>query len=169
MDETRIKQAEKNIPIYLEDGLLSKVMVHNKNIQNIYERNSKESIEAAENIQSNLWVIVCSYYAMFYITNAVLYKLGYKTGQKVVHKVTSDCLIVYVRKKLQKNLLKEYEEAKQEALDITKADEIISSYDKELDKRSVFQYGTTEEIKKAKAETSLKRAKLFVAEMRKLL
>ncbi len=169
MDEKRIKEAEKNIPNYLEDGLLSKVKLPNKKIQDIYEKNALESIETAEKIDSNLWIIVCSYYAMFYIANAVLYKIGYKTGEKVVHKVTSDCLIVYVRKKLEKNLLKEYEEAKKEVQDLLKADEIISTYDKELDKRSTFQYGTAEEVKKAKAETSLNRAKLFVAEMRKLL
>jgi len=38
-----------------------------------------------------------------------------------------------------------------------------------MEKRSVFQYETTEEIKKAKAKTSLERAKRFAFEMEKLL
>lgn len=108
---------------------------------------------------------------MFYIANAVLYKIGYKTGDKVVHKVTSDALVVYIRNRLKKSLLEDYEDAKEEALEIvrTKADSLISSFDKELDKRAVFQYETTEEIKRAKAKTSLERAKDFVNEIRKLL
>jgi len=120
---------------------------------------------------SNLWVVVCSYYAMFYVVNAVLYKIGYKVGSKVAHKVTADSLIVYVRNRLKKNMIEDYENAKEEALEIigSKTDDLISSFDKELDKRSLFQYETTEEIKRAKAKTSLERAKEFVNEMRKLL
>lgn len=67
--------------------------------------------------------------------------------------------------------MEEYEELKEEALKIIgkKADEIISTFDQELEKRSTFQYQSTEEIKRVKAETSLKRAKDFVFEMKKLL
>jgi len=175
LDEKRINEAIKNIPIYLQDGLLTKVKEYNKKIQETYERNSRESIEVATKLfneeVSNLWVVVCSYYAMFYIANAVLYHIRYKVGSKVAHKVTADALIVYIRNKLKKNLIEEYENAKEDALEIigSKTDEIISSFDKELDKRSIFQYETTEEVKKAKAKTSLERAKEFVNEMRKLL
>ncbi|MBU0536709.1 MAG: hypothetical protein KKE20_07110, partial [Nanoarchaeota archaeon] len=120
---------------------------------------------------SNLWVIVISFYSMFYIANAVLYRIGYKVGSKVSHKVTSDALIVFVRNKLKKELLEAYEESKEEALDITgrETDEIILSFDQEMEKRSTFQYESTEEIKRAKAKTSLERAKRFVFEMKKLL
>ena len=175
LDEKRIGEATKNISIYLQDWLLTKVKVSNRKIQQTYERNFKESLEVATKLfneeVSNLWVVVCSYYAMFYIANAVLYQIGYKVGTKVAHKVTADALIVYVRNKLKKNLLEEYENAREDALEIigSKTDEIISSFDKELDKRSIFQYETTEEVKRAKARTSLERAKRFVLEMKKLL
>ena len=175
LDDKRIQEAQKNIPIYLQDGLLVKVKIFNRKIQNTYERNFKESLEVATKLFdekiSNLWVIVCSYYSMFYVANAVLYKLGYKTGTKVAHKVTADALIVYVRKRLKKSLLEDYEDAKEEALELigNKTDDLISSFDKELDKRSFFQYETTEEVKRAKAKTSLGRAKEFNNEMRKLL
>ena len=108
---------------------------------------------------------------MYYIANVVLYKIGYKVGSKVSHKVTSDAIIVFVRNKLKKSLIEDYEKAKEEALDIIgrKTDEIISSFDKEMEKRSFFQYETTEEIKKSKAKTSLERAKRFIFEMEKLL
>ena len=175
LDEKRIKEAQKNVATYLEDGMLSKLKNYNKKILGTYERNCKESLSVANKLfeedVSNLWVIVSSYYSMFYIANAVLYKIGYKTGDRVVHKVTYDALIVYIRNRLKKSLLEDFEDAKEEALEIigSKTDELISNFDRELDKRSVFQYETTEEIKRAKAETSLQRAKEFVNELRKLL
>ena len=118
---------------------------------------------------SNLWIVIISYYSMYYIANAVLYKNGYKIGSKVSHKITADSLIVFVRKKLNKTLLEEYEKAQNEALELTKTDEIIQSFEYELEKRSFFQYESTEEIRSAKAKTSLERAKKFVFEMQKLL
>lgn len=175
LDENRIKEAQKNVASYQEDRLLWKVKSSKEDIRKTYERNYKESFDIATKLfeegLSNLWVVVCSYYSMFYIANAVLYKIGYKIGSKVVHKVTADALIVYIRNKLKKSLLEDYEEAKEEALDIIgrKTDEIIESFDNEMKKRSIFQYETTEEIKKTKAKTSLERAKKFIFEMKKLL
>ena len=44
-------------------------------------KNSAESMRIAEaslnTLSSPLWTIVCSYYAMYYYTNAVLLKFGY--------------------------------------------------------------------------------------------
>ncbi len=40
---------------------------------------------------------------------------------------------------------------------------------RKIEKRSVFPYESTEEIKSAKAEISLERAKVFIFEMKKLL
>lgn len=170
-----IKEAEKNIRQYMEDNLLFKYETFRSEVLDTYKRNYKESLDIAKKLfeenLSNLWVVVCSYYSMYYIANAVLYKIGYKIGSKVSHKVTSDALIVFVRNKLKKSLIKDYEEAKEEALDIIgiKTDEIISDFDKEMEKRSFFQYETTEEIKKSKAKTSLERAKRFVFEMENLI
>ena len=108
---------------------------------------------------------------MFYYANAVLLKLGYKVGDKMVHKVTSDTLIVYVRKKLKESLIEEYEETKEEALNLAgiKTDEIIEYFDFERSKRGVIQYKTIEFEKKSKAKTSLQRAKEFAKEMEKLI
>ncbi len=175
LEDKRIKEAQENIKKNLEDGLILKYKTFNPNISETYNRNYIESIKLAEEIfkqnLSNLWVIVVSYYSMYYIANAVLYRLGYKIGTKISHKITSDALIVFVRNKLKKELLEKYETAKEEALEIEgkRADEIIEHFHKELEKRSIFQYESTEEIKKAKAETSLKRSKEFIFEMKKLL
>ena len=175
LNEKRLKEAESNVKGYLEDGLIWKYKDPRQEILETYQRNYQESLGVAQKLfeqnLSNLWIIVISYYSMYYITNAVLYKIGYKIGSKVSHKVTADALIVFVRNKLKKNLLEDYEQAKEEALEIIgrKTDEIIESFDREMEKRSTFQYESTEEIKRTKANTSLERAKRFVFEMKKLL
>ena len=175
LDEEKIKEIEKKIKGYLEDNLIWKYKEFKDEILETYKRNYKESLDIAEKLfnqnLSNLWVVVISYYSMFYIVNAVLYKIGYKIEHKIAHKVTSDALIVYIRNKLKKSLLEDYEEAKEEALELAglKTDELLQSFDYERMKRSEFQYETTEEIKRAKALTSLDRAKKFIFEMKKLL
>ncbi|MEK6906855.1 MAG: hypothetical protein AABW81_04515 [Nanoarchaeota archaeon] len=174
LDKRRIKEAEANVKSYLSEGLIKKSLT-NKKVVDILLKNSRESLIVAEEIYqknlSDLGVIVCSHYSMFYIANAVLYKSGYKIGEKIVHKVTSDALIVYVRKKLKENFIEEYENAKDEALNLAgiKADSLLESFDLEKNKRSFIQYETEEVEKHSKAKTSLQRAKLFVKEMEKLL
>jgi uncharacterized protein (UPF0332 family) len=174
LDKNRVTIAEKNVQSYLNEGLLKK-MQPNQDIIRVLLRNTEESILSAEKLISDnisdLWVIVCSYYSMFYIANAVLCKLGYKVGDKIAHQVTSDALLVYVRGKLKLSLLEEYEEAKQEALNLAgiKADSLVESFEFEKNKRGIIQYGTDDIEKKSKAKTSLQRARVFFDEMRKLL
>ncbi|MBM3200499.1 HEPN domain-containing protein [Candidatus Woesearchaeota archaeon] len=174
LSNERINEAETNVGSYLNEGLLRKSSADN-HVLNILLRNAKESLRVAEdtyqNRTSDLWVIVCSYYAMYYYTNAVLLKLGYKVGDKIVHKVTSDALIVFVRNKLKKSLLESYEETKEEALSLAgmKADSLIESFEFERYKRGLIQYRTIESEKQSKAKTSLKRAKEFTREMEKFL
>lgn len=175
LDKKRIREAEINVKNYLDEGLLKKIKNIDKNILNVFKRNSEESLKIADLLfkdnLSLLWTVVCSYYAMYYIANSVLYKFGYKIGHKISHKVTSDALIIFIRGKLKKGLLEDFEEARDEALELAglKADVLIKTFDFERIKRAKFQYEMSEEIKKSKAETSLKRAKQFVFEMEKLL
>ena len=174
LNEERIKEAEANVRSYLDEGLLRKAAM-DKQVINILLRNAKESLRVAEEVHqknlSELWVIVCSYYAMYYYANAVLLKFGYKVGDKIVHKVTSDALIAYVRGKLKESLIEEYEQAKEEALNLAgmKADSLIESFEFERNKRSLIQYKTIDIEKQSKARTSLQRAKEFAKEMDKLL
>ena len=174
LTKERIKEAESNVKSYLEDGLLKKAII-NKQVMNIFLRNAKESLRVAEEVHqkniSELWVIVCSYYSMYYYANAVLLRLGHKVGEKIVHKVTSDAIIVYVRGKLKESLIEGYEDSKEEALNLAgmKADALIESFDFERNKRGLIQYQTLEIEKKSKAKTSLQRAKEFTREMEKLL
>lgn len=175
LDKKRIDEAVKNVKFYLQEGMLKKSGVKEESIMRLLLANCKESLKVAEilfnNDYSNLWTIVCSYYSMYYIARAVLYGLGYGTGENRTHKVVSDALIVYVRDKLKESLIEDYEESKDEALEISgnKADELLEDFDFERAKRSRFQYSATEVVMKAKAKTSLERAKRFVFEMEKFL
>ena len=51
LDEKRIKEAEKNIPIYLEEGLLKKTT--NDIARKIFIKNAKESLKAAKLLLDN--------------------------------------------------------------------------------------------------------------------
>lgn len=173
LDDKRIKEAESNVKQYTEDSMLKKLK--NETAKQMYIENCDLSLETANKLLSledakykpYLWVIVTSYYAMYYIANAVLLHIGYKVGDKVSHKVTSDALIVFVRNKLKKELLEEYEDAKEDALELMsqKVDNLLQNLDYEREKRSKFQYRMDEELKKGKAITSLERAKSFVFEV----
>lgn len=177
LSDKRIKEAESNVRRYINEALLKKEK--NEAAKLMYIENSDLSLETAEKLLSletetykpYLWVIVSSYYSMYYIANAVLLEIGYKVGSRISHKVTSDALIVFVRDKLNKEFIEEYENLKEDALELisSRTDNLLESFDFEREKRSKFQYRMDEELKKSKALTSLERAKHFVFEMKKLL
>ncbi len=167
------KESSVNFANYLRDGLL--VKKHDENAKQAYIQNAELSLKVANELMNSelkpyLWVVVCSYYSMFYMANAILCELGYKTGDKIVHKVTYDALIVLVLDKLKKGMLENYEELQNDAMEIAsfKAEEIIRNYELELGKRSTFQYNMLETTKQQKALTSLKRASEFLFEMKKI-
>jgi len=170
MDEKRLKIAEKNFAKYLDEEKIRKANFEEIVFQT-YARNSAESLKVADelfnNKTSSLWVVVSSYYSMFYIACAYIYKKGYKAGGDIVHQIINESLIVLARRDLEKHFLEEYEEEKEKAL--SASGNLLSSYEVEKEKRSRFQYETTEEIKEAKAKTSLDRAKNFVAIIRHLI
>lgn len=172
IDEKRIKEAEINVNNYLREGILKKSK--DDLALSIYLKNAKDSLKAAKIMNDNsifLWTIVSSYYSMFYISNAVLLKLGYKIGDKIVHKVTADSLIILAKNKLKSKYLEDYDEAKEEALRIAeiKSDEMIEAFDIERKKRSFIQYQTSQEDISKKAKISFKRAQEFLFEMESLL
>jgi len=69
--------------------------------------------------------------------------------------------IVFARNKLTKELLEEFEDTKEDALEFmaSKTDSLLEFLDFEREKRSRFQYQMDESIKKSKAVTSISRAK----------
>jgi len=172
LSEKRIKEAEINVKSYLNEGLLKK-SEFNPKIFNILKNNAKESLNVAnflhKNKKSSLWIIVTSYYSMFYLANALLYKIGYKVGEKIAHKVTADALVVFARNKLKKSLIESYEKVRDEALASMKSEELIEYFDYERKKRNFIQYDMPEEIKISKVQTSLERAKEFMLQISNVL
>ncbi len=140
-------------------------------IYGTYLKNSLESLKVAnqlfQNKTSSLWVVVSSYYAMFYMACAYLYQLGYKPSDEIVHQVVNEALIVQGRHKIKNYLLEAYELGKEEALSIS--DNYLKNYEFEKIKRATFQYETTESIKESKAQTSLSRAKEFLTLMEEII
>jgi hypothetical protein len=69
--------------------------------------------------------------------------------------------IVFARNKLTKELLEEFEDTREDALEFmaSKTDSLLEFLDFEREKRSRFQYQMDESIKKSKAVTSISRAK----------
>lgn len=172
LNNKRIQEAKANITLYLNEGLLKKQTSDIS--KSIFITNSKDSLRAAKLLFDNnfyLWVIVSSYYSMFYIANAVLLHLGYKVGDKIAHKVTADTLIVKIRPKLKESLIQGYEEIAETALNIAeiKSDSLVESFDFERRKRNTIQYQTTKSDIKSKARTSLQRAQEFLFELESLL
>lgn len=171
MDEKRIRQAEDNFNRYLQEGKIKKVPQVNDIIYDTYLRNGRESLKVASQLfqakTSSLWVVVTSYYSMFYMACTYLYSLGYKSGDEIVHQVVNEALIVQGRHKIKNHILESYSEEKEKALIIV--DSYLEDYGKERVKRSTFQYETTEEIKESKAQTSLTRAREFLTLMEEIL
>lgn len=146
---------------YELEGLIRKT-TPKKIVLDTLIRNHNESLKLANNTfdreESFLWVVVISYYSMFYLANVYIYKKGYKINNKIVHKVVNDVLHSLV-KEIGLDLVKEYLMAYEEALILSQT--ITSDFSMERIKRANFQYETTEKIKKSRAWTSLNRAKNF--------
>jgi uncharacterized protein (UPF0332 family) len=200
IDKERINEAKRNVKQYVDDGLLKLgdkdaprfvdfFMANAESslrtasiLQEISDENAlKEALKVGMDFESYLWVIVSSYYAMFYAATAILAKQGIRATGQIVHKVTADALIHFFgsNEKLAK-LLEQYEEAQAVGLELVgredlmkrmqkKADELIIAYEGKRKKRSKFQYDIGVQAKKGYAQTSLERAKDFVFEIRKLV
>ena len=171
IDKERINEAKRNVKQYVDDGLLKLgdkdaprfvdfFMANAESslrtasiLQEISDENAlKEALKVGMDFESYLWVIVSSYYAVFYAATAILAKQGIRATGQIVHKVTADALIHFFgsNEKLAK-LLEQYEEAQAVGLELVgreelmkrmqkKADELIIAYEGERKKRSKFQY-----------------------------
>ncbi len=76
IDKNREKEARSNYGVYLNQGLIKREEFK-RIIFETYMRNYKESLNVTQKLYidntSSLWVIVSSYYSMFYLANAVIY------------------------------------------------------------------------------------------------
>lgn len=201
-DADAMKKAESNVARYLKEGLLKKD-AENVQFSGFYMANAKTALLVAMHLQKLstdtetkkkngfpegfecfLWVIVLSYYSMFYTANAALAKIKIKVGEKIAHKVTQDALIVYFikNKRLAKYLLEEYESTKNEVLSLmglteeellkefqVKAEGLIATFDYQRRKRGEFQYEIKTPAKENIAKLALERAERFIQEMTNII
>jgi len=200
IEKERIEEAKRNVKQYIDEGLLK---VKDKDVEkfvSFFMKNAESSLQTASILQeisdqqtlkntmkvssdfeSYLWVIVSSYYSMFYAATALLASQGIKVTGQIVHKVTGDALIhFFVSNERLAKLFEQYEEAKSVGLELIgreelmksmqkKANELIVAYESERKKRSKFQYDIGVQAKRGYAQASLNRAKEFVFEISKIL
>lgn len=114
IEKERLEEAKRNVKTYVEDGLLKTgdkdadrfvdFFMTNADcslrtasiLQEVSDDNSlKETLKAGLDFESYLWVIVSSYYSMFYAATAILAKQGIRATGQIVHKVTADALIYF--------------------------------------------------------------------------
>lgn len=200
IDEQRIKEANRNVKQYIDEGLLKVKDKDAPNFVSFFMKNAESSLQTASILQeisddetlkgtlklskdfeSYLWVIVSSYYSMFYAATALLASQEIRLTGQIVHKVTGDALIhFFVSNAKLAKLLEDYEEVKAVGLELIgreelmksmqkRADELIVAYESERKKRSKFQYDIGVQAKRGYAQTSLERAKEFMFEITKVL
>ncbi len=200
IEKERVEEAKRNVKQYVDDGLLKVKDRDAQKFVGFFMKNAESSLQTASILQeisgaealkstlkvgidfeSYLWVIVSSYYSMFYAATALLASQGIRVTGQIVHKVTADALIhFFVSNQKLARLLEQYEEAKTVGLELIgreelmksmekRANELIVAYESERKKRSKFQYDIGVQAKMGYAQTSLDRAKEFVFEISKIV
>jgi uncharacterized protein (UPF0332 family) len=200
IEQNRIEEASRNVRQYVTDGLLKTRDNESKKLVSFFMDQAERSLRTAavvfelstdtaakqamrleRDFESHLWVIVTSYYSMFYAALALLASQGIRAGRQLVHKVVADALIhFFISNKRLVKMLEAYEEARDTSLELIgreelmkrlqkRADELVIAYERERLKRSKFQYDIGEMAKRGYAETSLQRARDFVSEVRGIL
>ncbi len=191
LEEKRLKEAEKRVKQYLAEGIINTKRKPEHTA--FFLKNSDDSLDSAKalfeistesekqkllgftSFNGLLWTVNASYYSMFYMTRALLENEGIKIKTDLsVHAVTFDTMVsyFYLTGKLQKELLKDFIEAKEDAAELLgkqKADELIEEYFFEKKKRGTFTYEMGEILVTSKAKTSLERAQKFRREIKKII
>lgn len=193
LDEKRLKEIKRKVEKLVKEGVILKTK-ERKFVQ-FFLNNSKNSLDSAKllfetSTKSNLkdylgfpdfngflWVVNSSYYSMFYMARALLESEGIKIRTDLsIHEITFGTLVYYfyLTSKLQKKLVEDFAEAKEEASEMLgrekqKAKELVENYFYEKEKRARFTYELGEIAMENKSKTSLERAKRFNEEIRKIL
>lgn len=191
LDEKRINEIKKRVTNLIRDSIIIKEK--EKRFVKFFLNNAENSLNSAKllfeastknklkrligfpNFNGFLWVINSSYYSMFYMARALLENEDIKIKTELsIHAVVFDALVYYfyLTGKLQKKLIDDFAEAKEEASEILgkeKAKELIEDYFYEKKKRGFFTYEMGATAMQNKAQTSLERAKKFSEEIRKII
>ena len=191
LEEKKLKETESRVKQHLRDGSIR--TKQKKEFVDFFLTNAEKSLNSAnalfdlstdadmqqktgyQNFDGFLWVVNASYYSMFYMARALLENEGIKIKAELsVHALTFDAVInfFYLNGKLQKRLIEDFAEAKEEANELLgrqKADQLVEDYFWEKGKRATFTYKTNEVVIRTKAKTSIERARRFNEEIRKAI
>src|SRR3989344_692383 len=191
LDEKRIAEIKRRVTNFIKEGIIKKEK--ESKFVDFFLNNAKNSLDSAKllfevstknnlknltgfpNFNGFLWVINSSYYSMFYMVRTLLENEGIRIKADLsIHAVTFDALVhyFYITGKLQKRLIEDFNEAKEEASEMLgkeKAKELIEDYFYEKNKRGTFTYEMGAIAMQNKAQTSLERAKRFNEEIRKII
>ena len=191
LDEKRIAEIKRRVTNFIKEGIIKKEK--ESKFVDFFLNNAKNSLDSAKllfevstknnlknltgfpNFNGFLWVINSSYYSMFYMVRTLLENEGIRIKADLsIHAVTFDALVhyFYITGKLQKRLIEDFNEAKEEASEMLgkeKAKELIEDYFYEKKKRGTFTYEMGAIAMQNKAQTSLERAKRFNEEIRKII
>lgn len=191
LDEKKLKETKSRVQHYLSDGIIkTKCEIE---LVDFFVAHSDKSLNSAKllldvstdpemqektgylDFDGLLWVINASYYSMFFMARALLENEGIKIKSDLsVHSITFDAIVhfFYLNDKLKKRLIEDFVQAKEDAAELLgkqKADQLIEDYFYEKGKRAAFTYETEEVVVKAKAQTSVKRATRFNAEIKGII
>src|SRR3989344_5067294 len=191
LEDKKLKEAENRVKQYQNDGII-KTKARPEHVD-FFLKSADDSVDSAKalfelstdpekqkflgftSFNGLLWVVNASYYSMFYMARALLENEGLKIKTDLsVHAVTFDTLVshFYLNGKLQKGLLDDFVEAKEDAAELLgkqKADELMEEYFYEKKKRGTFTYEMGEILVKSKAKTSLERAQRLRREIKKMI
>jgi uncharacterized protein (UPF0332 family) len=127
-------------------------------------KKSKEFLKIVDSYDGSMWVVVASYYSMFYMARALValrdFKIG-DEGEYSIHSYVKNAFITLCigSKWLEKSLGEDYENCKQLASDLIE----------EKKKRGDSQYDTGDSARQRDAEMSIRRAKNFFEKTRGLI
>ena len=120
----------------------------------------KKDMSLPSSYEGYLWVIVTSYYSMFYMASGLIALKEIKMGNESTHKNVRNAFFrLYIENNnLEKQLGIDYSEVKEMAEDLMR----------EREKRSRYQYNVGTPAMKTDAEVSLRRARNFFEKARLL-
>ena len=145
------------------------------NALQLSKRIQEISVDEDDPLESYMWVINTSYYAMFFAATSLLAYFNHKIDSDVgIHKLTYHALVYYFLlddNKLQKHFIEQYKESYENAEELLqisgdKAIELVEHFHFEHNKRTTFTYELGSIAERNKANTSLKRAEEFLIEIR---
>lgn len=161
LDEKKLKQIEKNVPVMINEGKISRDEF-NKKLVKFFLENALLSLNTAkilnevsfksdvkkkfdfidDGFETYLWVINTSYYSMFYMAGALLSSIGVKIKSEIgIHKKTFEALVYYfyLNKRIAKHYLDEFEEAQRESQELLGKEEPIALMQKKA-KELILKY-----------------------------